>query len=869
MEHICYNCFSDSLDENGICTRCGFDGKKNRENFPQALPLGSILFGRYTVGRVLGQGGFGITYVAKDYQTKGLVAIKEFFPDSMAVRTDKTMVSALTGERGENYAYGLNSFMEEAKTMASFNGNPNITRVDCYFEENGTGYFVMEYLDGESFLSYIRSHGGRLSWDETMKVVLPVMNALEVMHSREIIHRDVTPDNIYVTKAGDVKLLDFGAARHSLGNISRSLDVILKHGFAPKEQYSRRGRQAAYTDVYSLGATIFYALTGTKPDDSIERSEEDTLPLPTNLGAKISADQEDVILKAMAVSPADRFQSIAEFRTALLSAKPMTHTQTIHFTQRMDDSQTIQSSQRMNDSQTIRSSQRMDDSQTIRSSQRMDDSQTIHSSQRMDNSGTVQTAQRTDNSQQVAGGSTSTNKPPKLPKFLIPVAAVLLVVAGVIIGISVGGKKEEKGGSEQMSASTAPVTEATAAPTTVPTTVPTTAPSVIETIEETISITEPVKINVMLPAEDLSDIDTEKRPDEGFWGQSRFLRKDVTSVRFLGSLKGAPTDALDVSRAGDRSVRMWMDGGILYVAADGKLAPNQNASWMFSYFSEVRSIDFGDCFDTSNVTDMSFMFDTCEKLSVLDVSGFDTSNVTRMDAMFQECRSLTELDVSGFCTDHVTVMDYMFNKCEGVTELDVSNFNTSNVTNMKSMFQRCLSLKSLDVSGFRTENVTNMANMFTRCESLSSLDVSGFRTGKVTSMASMFSNCGSLTKLDVSGFNTSNVTSMSFMFSKCSSLTQLDVSGFNTSKVTEMDAMFQSCSNVSVLDVSGFRTPNVTALDYMFNNCKSLGSLDLSGFDASKVEDLTNMFNACGNLKEITTTDERIRQQFLKDRGIQ
>ena len=322
MENICYNCFSDSLNDAGICEKCGFDGAKNREKYPLALPLGSILYGRYIVGRVLGQGGFGITYLAQDYQTKGLVAIKEFFPDSMATRTEKITVCPLSGERGENFAYGLNSFLEEAKTMAEFIGNPNITRVDCYFEENGTGYFVMEYLDGESFLDYIKSHGGRLGWEDTMRVALPIMDALAAMHEKGIIHRDVTPDNIYITKDGTVKLLDFGAARYSLGNVSRSLDVILKHGFAPKEQYSRHGRQGPYTDVYSLGATIYYAITGVKPDDAIERSDEDNLPLPTTLGAKISIAQEEALLKALAVAPADRYQSMPEFRAAITAPKP-------------------------------------------------------------------------------------------------------------------------------------------------------------------------------------------------------------------------------------------------------------------------------------------------------------------------------------------------------------------------------------------------------------------------------------------------------------------------------------------------------------------------------------------------------------------
>ena len=329
MEQICYNCFQESLNEQGICTLCGFDGSENRQRYPLALPLGSILYGRYILGRVLGQGGFGITYLAQDFQTKGLVAVKEFFPDTMATRSGRATVMPLSGDQGENFSYGLQCFLEEAQTMAEFIGNPNIARVFCYFEENGTGYFVMEYLDGCSLLDYIKSHNGRLTWDEAMGIALPIMDALTAMHEKGIIHRDVTPDNIYITRDGQVKLLDFGAARHSLGNVSRSLDVILKHGFAPKEQYSRRGRQGPFTDVYSLGATIYYAITGVKPDDAIERSDEDNLPLPTNLGARISVAQEEALLKAMAVRAADRYESMQEFKAAMLQAQPLPKTESI------------------------------------------------------------------------------------------------------------------------------------------------------------------------------------------------------------------------------------------------------------------------------------------------------------------------------------------------------------------------------------------------------------------------------------------------------------------------------------------------------------------------------------------------------------
>ncbi len=289
------------------------------EKYPLALPQGTILAGQYIIEKVLGQGGFGITYKATDHKTGQKVAIKEYFPDSMATRT-KTLVTAFSGERAESFAYGKGCFLQEAETLAEFIGNENIVRVHSYFEENETAYFVMEFVEGISFDNYIKEHGGRISYEEAEKILLPVIDALAAVHSRGIIHRDVTPDNIYITKDKTVKLLDFGAARYSLGDKSRSLDVVLKHGFAPKEQYTRRGRQGPYTDVYTLGASFYFAVTGRRPPDSIDRMDDDDLILPGNLGVAIPKSKEEAILKALNVQPSERFQSMEEFKKALLAA---------------------------------------------------------------------------------------------------------------------------------------------------------------------------------------------------------------------------------------------------------------------------------------------------------------------------------------------------------------------------------------------------------------------------------------------------------------------------------------------------------------------------------------------------------------------
>ena len=307
-------------DEATVCPSCGYNASAQTGKFPMALPPGTVLNGRYILGKVLGQGGFGITYIAQDHKTGSLVAVKEYFPDTMAARTDGHSVSAYTGQREENFLYGKECFLNEAKTLAEFIGNPNIVRVHSYFEENNTAYFVMDYVQGTSFQDYLKQHG-RLSWPETKRILEPVIGALASVHSKGVIHRDVTPDNIYITNDGTVKLLDFGAARYSLGDKSRSLDVVLKHGYAPREQYSRHGRQGPYTDVYALGATFYYALTGRLPPDSIDRQDEDEFILPSSLGVKLPAKAEDALCKALAVSAQDRFHWRGKRATLSFSAE--------------------------------------------------------------------------------------------------------------------------------------------------------------------------------------------------------------------------------------------------------------------------------------------------------------------------------------------------------------------------------------------------------------------------------------------------------------------------------------------------------------------------------------------------------------------
>jgi|GEM_PF-1749715 len=269
------------------------------------------------------------------------------------------------------------------------------------------------------------------------------------------------------------------------------------------------------------------------------------------------------------------------------------------------------------------------------------------------------------------------------------------------------------------------------------------------------------------------------------------------------------------------------------------------------YADEIVSVVFDSSFaDCHLIGDLSSLFYNLKNLkSVEGLKNLDTSNVTDMSYMFLGCQSLTSLDVSGFKTGNVTDMQYMFYNCRALTSLDVSSFDTRNVTDMSDMFCNCNALTSLDVNSFDTRNVTDMSYMFWGCQSLTSLDVSGFKTENVTDMHYMFLGCQSLTSLDVSGFKTENVTDMNYMFYNCRALTSLDVSSFDTRNVTDMSDMFCNCNALTSLDVSGFDTRNLEKNEWMFGYCSSLIALKI-GESMKKLDD--NALYGCWNLKNLT-----------------
>ena len=293
---------------------------------------------------------------------------------------------------------------------------------------------------------------------------------------------------------------------------------------------------------------------------------------------------------------------------------------------------------------------------------------------------------------------------------------------------------------------------------------------------------------------------------------------------------------------------------VVFTPSFNHARPTSCYRW-FSGFSKLTTIEGIENLNTEDVTNMSYIFNSCSGLENLDLSLFNTAEVTDMTCMFKSCSGLTSLDLSKFNTAEVTDMSLMFFDCSALTSLDLSSFNTAKVTNMNGMFNSCSGLTSLNFSSFNTANVTTMSEMFYNCQKLTSLNLSNFNTAKVESMDIMFRDCSGLTSLNLSSFTTTNVTTMGSMFEGCKKLTSLNLSNFNTAKVERMDKMFRDCSGLTSLDLSSFNTANVTTMSDMFMDCSGLTSLDLSSFNTANVTTMSDMFNGCEGLTTIYVSD--------------
>jgi serine/threonine protein kinase len=287
-----------------------------------ALPGGTTLVGDYKIARVLGAGGFGITYLADELALDRRVTIKEYFPSDFAARKGAVDASPRSKECSPDYKWGLERFIEEAQVLARFD-HPNIVRVFRYFRANNTGYMVLQFEEGQSFKSWLKARKRPPRQDELDAIVAPLLDALEMIHRGDFLHRDIAPDNIIIRKDGSPVLIDFGSARGEIATQSRTVSALVKPGYSPYEQYATSSRnQGPWTDIYALGATLYQAVTGERPPDAPSRMVKDEYVTATK-AAKGSFRPSflSAIDTALALDVEQRPQTISTWRNALFDGE--------------------------------------------------------------------------------------------------------------------------------------------------------------------------------------------------------------------------------------------------------------------------------------------------------------------------------------------------------------------------------------------------------------------------------------------------------------------------------------------------------------------------------------------------------------------
>ena len=842
----CMKCMHPLTAGETVCPECGRAyGSVNAESF--ALKPGTILEGKYLVGEMLGQGGFGITYIGFDLLLEQKVAIKEYYPMStgMVSREGHSTVvwsSAMMGKTGTQK--GFDSFLKEARKMAKLGGIPGVVGVKSVFIQNETAYIVMDFIEGETLLKKLQKNGP-MDFDSCVKLMTPIMQALAEVHEHGIIHRDISPDNIMVRPDGKLILLDLGAAKDldiqgNDGSVQSS-QMVAKHGFSPIEQYSKSGKVGPWTDIYAMAATIYYCCTGILPPPATDRTIDDTLacqPLLTQTQFGILAD-------CMRMRPQDRPQSMDTLLQML------THPQGEAKAEppKPVEPKTAPPKPAEPKEEPVKAKPAVPQPPLT-----WPEDQPVHQSQ-----------------------------PDAKQKRSFPAwwAAVVVIVLGIIIGVT-------------RISSAAPFTAAKTPSADAYTMVQTSySPSDVYFWGQQKWKRSDVKTITFRTVQD-----AEKDIPVTAWDVSSARDRSVVAWMVSGNLHVASTEKIALNSNASGMFASFANLTEIDFGHGLDTSKVTNMRSMFYDCGSLTSLDLSG-FDTSNVTNMQGMFSSCSSLSELDLSGFDTSKVTDMARMFSSCGSLSKLDLSGFDSSNVGNMEDIFYGCSSLKNLTCSDrkilakysASAASLSTDVHVMARTFYASGREEECFwgQTQYKRKDVKTLTFQSSLSGVpssawDVSEAGDGSVlawmdnsnlyvasdgeiapNSHASwIFQDFVNLKAIDFGNcFVTSNVTDMSNMFSYCSSLTELDLSNFDTSNVTDMRGMFDNCGNLTSLDLSNFDTSNVTDMNSMFYYCQSLTSLDLSGFETPPyVRSIYRMFKGCDKLKNLICSDGKILEEY-------
>ena len=824
-----------------VCPECGRAyGSANAETF--ALKPGTILEGKYLVGKMLGQGGFGITYIGFDLLLEQKVAIKEYYPMStgMVSREGHSTVvwsSAMMGKTGTQK--GFDSFLKEARKMAKLGGIPGVVGVKSVFIQNETAYIVMDFIEGETLLKKLQKNGP-MDFDSCVKLMTPIMQALAEVHEHGIIHRDISPDNIMVRPDGKLILLDLGAAKDldiqgNDGSVQSS-QMVAKHGFSPIEQYSKSGKVGPWTDIYAMAATIYYCCTGILPPPATDRTIDDTLACQPRL----TQAQFDILADCMRMRPQDRPQSMDTLLQMLTHPQGEVKAEPFKVVPEAEPPKPVE----------------------------------------------PKTAPPKPAEPKVEPAETkpeSKPQPDAKPKrsFLAWWAAVVVIVLGIIIGVT---------RTSSVTPFTAAKTPSADAYTMVQTSY---SPSDVYFWGQQKWKRSDVKTITFRTVQD-----AEKDIPVTAWDVSSARDRSVVAWMVSGNLHVAATGKIVLNSNVSGMFASFANLTEIDFGHGLDTSKVTNMRSMFYDCGSLTSLDLSG-FDTSNVTNMQGMFSSCSSLSELDLSGFDTSKVTDMARMFSSCGSLSKLDLSGFDSSNVGNMEDIFYGCSSLKSLTCSDrkilakysASAASLSTDVHVMARTFYASGKEEECFwgQTQYKRKDVKTLTFQSSLSGVpssawDVSEAGDGSVlawmdnsnlyvasdgeiapNSHASwIFQNFVNLKAIDFGNcFVTSNVTDMSNMFSYCSSLTELDLSNFDTSNVTNMRGMFDNCGNLTSLDLSNFDTSNVTDMNSMFYYCQSLTRLDLSGFETPPyVRSIYRMFKGCDKLKNLICSDGKILEEY-------
>lgn len=776
---------------------------KNESGAPTSYEQGIIekyrkyepYFGSWYIKSYIGEGSFAHVFeiVRSDFGLEQHSALK-----IVHVASDKSQIAQMKAEGmteqdiHESLRASAKDAIKEIRMMDVLKGARNIV----YYEDheikelpNNQGYDViirMELLS--SLTKYLAQKNGSIAKKEIARLGIDICRALEECQKNNIIHRDIKTANIFVNASGDFKLGDFGVARMIEKN-----DVNLSkkgtYSFMAPEVY--KGQVYALTaDIYSLGIVMYTLLNFNRQpfmpagsaitNDDRERamikrmSGDSELPMPSECE---SCGLADAVLKACSYSPEDRYQTPGEMREALerlLADEPEDMENQVRIPK--FDLGTLQTSA---GDETKKVNYKSDGEGKKKLCRSCHKPISIYA-EYCPECGALQKEKKIDSK--------------KLMKIGGIAAACVVLIAGFVFIMTRKGTFDDSNIIKNNDTTT-------------------------KSEKESVSYQTHYFVN---------QID-----DKPIFEEYRSAEK----VTFRDTLSGAPNDAKDISEEHDGSVKVWMIGNEMIIAADGRTGA-KDCRMLFAEFVNLKEIDFGGNFRTTGAVRMGYMFYHCSSLSSIDLSAFRTTKVTDFEGMFSGCSSLKSLDFSRFSTPVAENMAFMFKDCSSLEALNLSSFDTSNVTQMYDMFEGCSSLKELDISSFNTSKCESIESMFRECKSLKQIDVSGFDTSSVKSMYAMFWNCESLTGVDVSGFDTTNVEKMGFMFGGCKALSTIDLMNFNTANTTSLERMFSGCTSLVTIrmDESKFVIRDDCNSTDMYVGCSLLNPAGLPGWNGWSAE---------------------------------